>query len=167
MNFKKNKTSLSITLITLITLLLPAHSMASELPAFNLPDIEKVNHTQEEYTGKVIIIDFWATWCVTCKHIYPKLNEIFSKANPEKVAIIGVNTDKKFKKSKLKKYIKKQGIEYSILIDNKSTLAKQLNVSAVPSLIVFDTKGKIVAQMNGYDSDKAAEVYAVINTLLK
>ncbi len=167
MTFKHKKTQWGITLSVLILLLLPINSMSGELPAFTLPDIEKTNHTQQEYTGKIVIIDFWATWCVTCKHIYPKLNKIFAKANPENVAIIGVNTDKKFKKSKLKKYIKKQGIKYNILVDNKSTLAKQLNVSAVPSLIVFDKAGKIVAQMNGYDSDKAEEVYAVIESLLK
>ncbi|MGL1935961.1 MAG: TlpA family protein disulfide reductase [Fibrobacterales bacterium] len=156
-----------LTFMTTITLALPLAAKEYTLPSFSLSDIEGITHSVDEYKGKVVVLDFWATWCVTCRYVFPKLNEIYKSSASDKVAILGINTDKKFKKKKLKKYIKKNRIEYPVLFDQKSTLAPKLGVTAVPSLMVFDTTGKLIAHMNGYDVEEEEKIIAQIKALIK
>ena len=90
-----------------------------------------------DYKGKVVYLDFWASWCEPCKLSFPWLNKMKSQ-NPDLV-VIGVNLDKE--ESLAKEFLKESPANFEIIYDPEAKLAEKYNVGGMPYSIVFDKKG--------------------------
>lgn len=95
--------------------------------------------------GKVVILEFWATYCGWCKATHPKL-AAFAKDNADKVVVLGISAQKK---RRLARYLKKHDTGLTILHDRKAQVSRNYRVSATPTLVVIDTKGKVRAWAQG------------------
>src|SRR4029078_799043 len=86
------------------------------LPVFSLPDIDGKVWNSASFIGKPVVVDFWATWCNTCKETIPKLAELSAKYKGNRSTVIGISVDKG-SAEKIAKAAKKLGINYLVLLD--------------------------------------------------
>ena len=160
MNFK--------TIALILTFLLTFSWSNDKLPSLSFETMDAKHVSLDQLQGKYSVIDFWATWCVTCRKVYPHLSKLRSEYSSEILNIVGMNTDKSIKKKKLKKYIKKHKIDYDIWLDSENKLAQSLELKAVPTLLFVSPEGTIITKMEGYDKKEEKRVLAHIrNTLRK
>lgn len=124
-----------------------------KLPAFSLPDLEGKTRSNAEFSGKVVVVDFWATWCATCKETVPRLAELQEKYGSRGLTVVGISVDKG-SAEKIKRAARKLGINYLVLHDKENSLGGAFGFTGIPSLYVFDRSGTLLSAMPGYDPDQ-------------
>jgi cytochrome c biogenesis protein CcmG, thiol:disulfide interchange protein DsbE len=137
------------------------------LPLFNIQDVDGEVVSSKDFKGKVLVVDFWATWCLSCKKVIPVLNELQSKYDDKSFAAIGINTDKK-RRNKIIGYMIKNNIEYPTLLAGKnSRIAEELEVFSYPSVYVFNKTGELVLKVEGFEDDDKKALLATVKRLMK
>jgi peroxiredoxin len=136
-----------------------AHAEPATMPSFSLPDLDGKTWSSDEFKGKPLIVDFWATWCNTCKETIPKLAELQQKYLSKGLTVVGISVDKG-SAEKIRKAAKKLGINYLVLLDKDNTLGSAFGFTGIPSLYVFDRQGKLGTAMPGYDPDQEKQLEA-------
>jgi len=140
----------NISLVVVIAFLLAVQLFSAEKAAdFKLENMDgkqvKLSDFQKE---GLVILDFWATWCVPCKKGLPKLNELHKKY--EEVNVLAICTDKPRKKATATSLVKSSKYEFNTLFDLKKVVQKQYNVTNIPRTIVIDQDGTIIYDHTGY-----------------
>jgi thiol-disulfide isomerase/thioredoxin len=136
---------------------------AQSLKNFNLKDTQNTSQTYEKLKGeKLTVIDFWATWCKPCVKAIPELNTIYDQYKDKGVSFIGINCDGPRSVAKVGPMSQSLQIKYPVLLDIDVTVKTQLNLSAFPTLIIVDSKGKIVWIHEGFTSGDEKEIIAQI-----
>ena len=116
--------------------------------------------------GKVVIIDFWASWCGPCKDSFPVMNELQKKYGDKGVVIIAVNEDEA--KSDMQDFLKQNPAVFTVVRDAKQKLVELAGVQTMPSSFVFDPNGKLRFTHSGFHGDKTHKEYEQqIESLLK
>ncbi len=98
----------------------------------------------QQYRGKVLILDFWASWCVPCRRSFPWMNEMQEKYGGQGLVIVGVNMDADAAEAQT--FLKEFSVDFRIIEDAKGELAKKIDVIAMPSSYVIDRNGDVVAR---------------------
>ena len=96
----------------------------------------------DDYAGKVVILDFWASWCVPCRRSFPWLNAMHAKYSDEDLVIVGVNLD--IERTEADRFLREFPADFSIVYDDDKVLAKTFEVMAMPSSYLLDRNGKVV-----------------------
>lgn len=118
--------------------------LSIELYDFNGEKVKLKN-----YQGKIIVLDFWATWCEPCKKAAPLIDILSKKSNTDNFVFLGINTDDSKTLEELKKASTEFGINYPSLLDPNLKLSDELNVEGQPALIFLDRKGNILYRQYG------------------
>jgi cytochrome c biogenesis protein CcmG/thiol:disulfide interchange protein DsbE len=134
-----------------------------EAPDFTLTDATGQPITLSTYKGKVVLLDFWATWCGGCKVEIPWYVEFDRKYRDKGLAVIGVSMDAKGMNI-VKPFLAQRKIEYPIVIGN-DRLAKRFNLTSMPMTLLIDRDGKIAVSHIGIVDKNNFE--SQIRTLLK
>jgi peroxiredoxin len=98
----------------------------SKAPDFTLKDMNGKNVTLSSFRGKVVLLNFWATWCPPCKAEMPDLNRLYRDTKHRGFEIIAVSTDKSI--DHVKDFLSKSKVDFIILFDENRTAAKQYRV---------------------------------------
>jgi len=114
---------------------------------FNLKSINGGNIKLSDYLGKVIILDFWATWCPPCKAEIPSFVELYKKYKKDGLVIIGVAIDNEYK---VKNFVKDFNVNYPVAIIDETTNEKYGGIRGIPTTFIIDKKGNIVKSYVGY-----------------
>ena len=104
--------------------------------------------------GKVVLIDFWATWCGPCRNVMPDLVETYKQYHAQGFEIIGISLDKD--KSQLEKYMQDKGITWQQYFDGlawSNKIAKRFGVRGIPHIVLVDKNGAVHFNTN-YDQEK-------------
>ena len=101
-----------------------------------------------EPQGRVVWVDFWASWCAPCRRSFPWMNEMSSKYAAEGLQIVGVNVDTD--KSLATAFLDETPARFSIHYDPSGNLAEAFDVQAMPSSFLLDASGNILAQHFGF-----------------
>jgi thiol-disulfide isomerase/thioredoxin len=119
-------------------------------PALELQDLKGGKHTLEQYKGKVVLLNFWATWCVPCATEMPMLNEM-QKHYKDKLLIIAASIDDPLDYPKLQPFLHKHNADDLTVMTGASldTLDLFHMGSALPASLFIDEKGQIVARSEG------------------
>ncbi|MBK8801419.1 MAG: TlpA family protein disulfide reductase [Fibrobacteres bacterium] len=136
----------------------------STLPAFSLPDLAGKPHASSEYAGKPVLIDFWATWCATCKESVPELAKLKAKYEAKGLKVVSISVDKGAV-AKVDKGAKKLGITWQVLHDPESSLSSVFGYTGVPALYLYDAQGKLVSSLAGFDPAQEAVLDAALSKL--
>lgn len=127
----------------------PAAQKSSALaPDFTLPTTDGKMLKLSNYRGKVVIIDFWATWCPPCRKGIPDLIDIKKRYGSKGVEIIGISVDTDTKDDVIP-FMKEKGINYPIVYGNQNVYMQYGGIRAIPTTFVIDKEGKIVASYEG------------------
>lgn len=122
----------------------------------NLPDLK----------GKIVVVDFWASWCGPCKEAFPALKELHQKYREKGLVIVAVSVDTD--RIDMDKFVAKQKPPFTIVRDQTTKLATQLDLGSIPTTFILDRAGKIREVHNGFYSNKTPKEYnAAIEQLLK
>ena len=115
--------------------------------------------------GKVVLVDFWASWCGPCKASFPALNKLHDKYSSKGLVIIGIGVDED--EAKYKAFASKMGAKFPLVHDSKHKAAEFFNPAAMPTSFIVDRKGVIRHVHTGFKGAKTeAEYTAEIEALL-
>jgi thiol-disulfide isomerase/thioredoxin len=132
-------------------------------PEFAVRLIGGRDFSHSQWRGKVVLIDFWATWCPFCIETFPELKKLHQKYNPLGFEILGVSLDQDFKA--LRKYIQREKLPWPVSFSGREwgedDTAKLLGVEMIPASFLIDKTGKL-----RYYNLKKAEFEQAIRTLL-
>lgn len=122
----------------------------SVLPEFNLPDLSGRQHNISEWRGKVLVINFWATWCPPCLKEIPDFVALQEQYADKGLQFIGIALEDR---EPVAEYTAATNINYPVLLggDNGIALSQQLgnNVGAVPYTLIVDRQGQIIFRHPG------------------
>ncbi len=128
------------------------------VPEFAAKTLDGGDANVGQYSGQVVLIDFWATWCSPCKEMMPELQKLHSAYADKGFVVLGISIDEGKKAvKKVRKFINKQKIDYPVVMDIEDAPAwAAFHVPAVPATYLIDQKGQIIAQWIGkFDTDAA------------
>jgi peroxiredoxin len=116
-------------------------------PEFILSDLNNNIHRISDYRNSVVIINFWATWCMPCRKEIPLLQTAWKRLKNKNIYLLGVAT--KDSPEDVRQFKKKHGIQYPSPIDETGSVADNWSVSAVPVAFVIDKGGLIAMRIVG------------------
>lgn len=115
------------------------------------------------YKGKVVYIDFWASWCVPCRKSFPWLNEL-AKKYPDDLVVVGVNVDNE--RAAAMKFLEKYPASFPLVFDPQGKLAGEYKLEGMPSAVIVDRNGKIAHRHVGFREEKVAEYEQLVTGLM-
>ena len=132
-------------------------------PDFELKTLAGETIKLSDYKGKVVLLDFWATWCGPCRRGIPDLVEIQNQFN-EDLIIIGISLDQQNTLNQLQPFIDYFNINYPVVLWNEKVVKDYGNISAIPTSFIIDQDGEIVNRFVGLMPKEI--IVEQINTLL-
>lgn len=116
------------------------------------------------HAGKVVIVDFWASWCGPCRRSFPWMNAMIEKYADDGLVIVAVNLDKD--RAAADTFLAEIPARFEIEFDPEASIAQEYGVEAMPSSFVFGRDGELVARHLGFKIKKQDEYEAVLVELL-
>lgn len=137
-----------------------------EAPDFTLNDTNGSNVHLSDLRGKVVLIEFWATWCPPCRESIPAMNEIYKRYNEKGLVILGISVDKgQNVVEDLRAFVREYSILYPVLIDSKN-VNNLYGVYSIPTTFLIDKEGKVVLKNIGFSPELEDKLSKEIERLL-
>lgn len=130
-------------------------------PDFTLREPDGTEHTLSDYRGKIVILDFWATWCGPCLAVMPQLQEVHEQFKDQGVVMIGVNAWENGDPAAL---MAARNWNYLLLLEGDQ-VAAQYQVTGIPTMVVIDQEGQIVQRKVGADPGVKEDLVETITRL--
>jgi len=141
-------------------------SNRKEAKDFTLPTLDGGAVTLSDLKGKVVLLDFWATWCGPCRRSIPIIVSIYNKYHKKGFVALGINLDGESDMDKVTQYVNENNMDYPILIDAFS-VAEMYKVRGIPRFVLIDKQGRIVIEIEGLVPDLKAKLEQYIEALLE
>lgn len=126
---------------------LPPSAASGTAPAFTLKDISGKNVSLADFKGKVVVLDFWATWCPPCRKEIPDFISIQNEYGARGVQVVGIALDEL---PKVQAFARSNGMNYPVLMGNDAITAQYGGIEGIPTTFIIDRKGKIVERFEGF-----------------
>ncbi|MEJ2568608.1 MAG: TlpA disulfide reductase family protein [candidate division WOR-3 bacterium] len=133
-------------------------------PDFTLKDTADNEHSLYDYRGKVVLVNFWATWCPPCMVEIPHLIELYRKYKENGVVILGLSLDTDLKRIKI--FVEKNNMEYPVLVEARD-LIKTYAIKGIPTAYLIDKDGIIVEKFVGYTPGAEKDIEKLIIKLIE
>ena len=133
--------------------LAPGFAPAAD-PAFDLA----------QYRGKVVYLDFWASWCKPCRHSFPWMNDMQQKYSADGLAIVAINLDEQH--ADAEKFLKETPADFTVIYDPEGKLAEQYGIYGMPSSFLIGRDGQVLQKHQGFFDDSPAKYEAELRTAL-
>ncbi|RLG55758.1 MAG: TlpA family protein disulfide reductase [Thermoproteota archaeon] len=134
----------------------------SKAPDFKLEGIDGKEYTLSSFRGKVVLLDFFTTWCRPCRAMMPRLAELRSKHPTEDFVVISVNLGESMEKAR--DFAEKEGMSWIVLVDPSGAVGRAYGVRAIPTLVLVDRDGVVAWTRVGLTS--VAEISKQVSRLL-
>ena len=135
-----------------------------KMPEIGLKDLSGKPVTVASLAGKVVVIDFWATWCGPCREELPMLQKLYQKYAAKGFVVVGVSVDKDV--ANIKQFLQKMPLSFPIVHDSAHAVSGKYAPPKMPSSYVIDRKAIVRYVHGGYRAEDAAEFEKQVQTLL-
>jgi len=135
-------------------------------PDFSLSDLSGKEYRLSDLRGKVVLLEFWATWCPPCRESIPAMNELYKKYNEKGLLLLGISVDKGQNIAEdLLSFVREYSISYPVLLDTKN-INNIYGIYSIPTTVLIDKEGKIVLKNIGFSPEIEGRLSAEIERLL-
>ena len=146
-------------------LIVNAADVGQPAPQFNLPTLQQGQPTAlKQYAGKVIYLDFWASWCAPCRTSFPLLNKLHQKLKTQGFEVVAINLDED--RADAEKFLNKLPVDFTVLRDAKGEWSDQFVVESMPTSFIIDKQGVVQYIHHGFTSGDINELEEKITQLL-
>ena len=139
-----------------------AVNIGQPAPSFKLPDLDGREISLEGFKGKIVLLDFWATWCSPCRMTMPVVENL-SREYSDEMVVLAVNLRES--KDVIGKYAYEQAISAQILLDEEGNVSASYGAYAIPMQFLIDRSGIVRHIQTGYSSNMASKMRAQIESL--
>lgn len=136
---------------------------APEAADFSLKDLDGKEHRLSEYRGKVVIVNFWATWCPPCREEMPSMQRAWEQLKQEGVLMLGVDVGED--EDTIFQFTANYPVDFPMLLDRDTKVLEQWPVRGLPTTFIVDPDGRIVYQAIGGREWDDPELMAAIRAL--
>jgi thiol-disulfide isomerase/thioredoxin len=141
----------------LFLLLLVVTPVKAEI--YDIGELDLASHK-----GKVVYLDFWASWCKPCRESFPWMNDLLAKYPADKFIIITINLDAEV--SEMQRFLDKVPVQFDIYRDPSGAIAEKFQLEGMPTSYLIGADGKVVTKHIGFYISKKAEYERQIEELL-
>ena len=138
---------------------------SSTAPDFTLHTMNGPNMRLQEQRGKVVMINFWATWCGPCRQEMPHLDRLYDKYKSSGFVLMGINVDDDTRNAAA--VAAKLGVRFPVLLDTDKQVSRLYDLSTMPSTVIVDRDGKVRYVHRGYLSGYEDTYDKQVRELLK
>jgi peroxiredoxin len=135
-------------------------------PRFSLRNLKGNLEGLDDHSGKVIIVNFWATWCVPCVKEMPSFESLYRRYRSRGLILLAVSLDKGGS-IKVQEFADKHKLSFTILLDTEGVAEKLYPSFSIPFTYVIDKQGRIVARVDGAKNWESSETFEAVEHLLK
>ncbi len=143
-----------------------APQVDSKMVDFSLSDLNNQEVKLSDLKGKVVFLNFWATWCPPCRKEMPSMQKLHDRFAKEEFIMLAVSIDRSGIEQ-VGPFIKKNGYTFPVLLDSTGKVASQYKVKGIPATFIIDKKGKLVERHVGARNWADDSVIKKINKLIK
>jgi len=118
----------------------------------------------DQFRGKVVVVDFWASWCGPCRQSFPWLNSIAQKYRDKGLIVVGVNVDRE--RNDAERFLNEVAADFPIIYDPAGSLAAHYQVTGMPSSFVLAPDGHVIAKHVGFKNSARAAREAELDQAL-
>lgn len=122
--------------------------MSAPAPDFQLRDLAGKEQKLSDYRGKVVLLDFWATWCGPCLISTPLVQQLYERHEKQGFVVLGMNMDEDA--SGVYAFANRMGMTYPVLFAGQSPVAARYGLEGLPLFILINKEGKIVRRFDGF-----------------
>ena len=133
-------------------------------PSFALPDATGATVSLAPLRGRVVYVDFWASWCAPCRRSFPWMNALQARYGGDGLSIVGINVDKR--REDAERFLRDTPASFTVVYDAKGATPAAYDVKGMPSAYLVDRKGNVVAIEEGFHDERRDDVEAQIRALL-
>jgi thiol-disulfide isomerase/thioredoxin len=131
-------------------------------PNFKLPDLTGQQVSLDQFKGKIVMLDFWATWCGPCRMTMPVVDNL-QKEYADTMVLLTINIQETHEV--VRDYIRAQGNHSRVLLDEEGAVGTMYGAEHIPLQILIDKQGIVRFAMEGYSPSMASQFRAEINKL--
>lgn len=131
---------------------------------FYLADLDGIYTRLSEYKGKVIFLNFFATWCPPCGNEMPSMQKLYEAMKGRDFEMVAVSVDRGGSE-RVKDFVRKNGYSFRVLLDSDGSAAGKYSVSSIPATFIIDKNGNIVSRVIGERDWANSAVVAEIKKL--
>jgi|TARA_B110000467_G_C18220363_1_gene422648 peroxiredoxin len=143
-----------------------ASQKGDQAPGFTLKSLSGPKVALEDFKGRYVLVNFWATWCVPCKIEMPSLEELHRKFPSNKLAVLPISNDM-FGEKVVRPYIKSNDFSFTVLFDPTLKVSNRYGVVTLPTTFLIDPDGKIIGVLEGAEDWSKPETIIYFEDLLK
>jgi len=132
---------------------------------FSLESLEGVRTKLSDLRGKVVFLNFWATWCGPCRAEVRDIDSLYSALKDESFTVLAV--DIREDRDKVRSFMEKYQVDFPVYIDTTGEVAMQYGVSGIPTTFIVDPQGKIVGRALGPREWDSQESIALMRSLME
>jgi len=136
----------------------PKQKKGKLAPDFSLTSLDGKKLNRDSLKGKVVILDFWATWCPPCRAAIPHLVELHKKYGDQGLVVIGISLDRGGKEE-VADFAERNHIDYDLVMGINNAILKDFgDVSSIPTIIVLNQQAEIIFKAVGYNAEIAKNI---------
>ena len=168
-NVMKTLPSVIATFATAVTLAVaaaPARAVEAGAPApnFSLPNAKGEPLALDKLRGRVVYVDFWASWCAPCRRSFPWMNEMQHKYGNKGFTVVAINVDKK--RADAEKFLAQIPANFQVVYDEAGTTPAAYAVKGMPSSYLIDARGNVSYVERGFVDESRAPLEERVKALL-
>ena len=123
--------------------LLALHDQILQEAGFTLTSLDGKTYNLDALRGKVVLLNFWATWCPPCRREMPDMEKLYRRFGEKGLIVLAVSDEKR---ETVEKFLQEQNYTFPVLLDPDRTVNKAFGIEGIPNSFLFDRQGRLVAQ---------------------